>query len=295
MVVLVVNANSRSLQTSDAREAFVGMVARVLPQASVRFAEEGRDIERHAREAIADGATLIAAGGGDGTVNSIAGLLAGTRVILGVLPMGTLNHFAKDLGIPSDIEEAVRVLGDGRVVTVDVGEVNGRVFVNNSGLGLYPDMVHQRERWTQGASKWFAAVWEGVRALMRYRLLGVRIVVNGEKMLRRTPSIMVGNNAYALQALASPTRPRLDAGVLSLYVPHPTGRLRLVWFAIQALLWRSLPDSDFDATLTDSLIIESRRHQLRLSLDGEVTTMAPPLTYRSRAGALQVMTPKPVE
>ena len=293
MVVLVVNAHAKGMTTPDARAAFVELAARVLPHASVRFAESGDDVTRHATEALAEGASLVVAGGGDGTVSTIAGLLIGTRVTLGVLPLGTLNHFAKDVGIPEAIEAALGVVADGRVAEVDVGEVNGRMFLNNTGLGLYPDMVHQRDQRAPGASKWAAAIWEGLRALMRYRLLGVRIVVNGETLLRRTPAVMIGNNEYTLQSLAAPTRPRLDAGMLSLYVPHPTARLTLVWFAVRALLWRSLPEDRFDLSLTDSLTIESRRHQLRVSLDGEVTTMAPPLTYRSRPRALRVMVPAP--
>ena len=291
MVVLVVNAQAKGMTTPDARAAFLEMAARALPHASVKFAESGDDVARLAKEALADGATIIVAGGGDGTVSTIAALLMGTSVTLGVLPLGTLNHFAKDVGIPEAIDAALGMLAEGRVVEVDVGEVNGRMFLNNTGLGLYPDMVHQRDQRRPGASKWVAAVWEGLRALMRYRLLGVRIVVNGETLLRRTPAVMVGNNEYALQGVAAPTRPRLDAGLLALYVPHPTARLTLVWFAVRALFWRSLPDSQFDLSLTDSLTIESRRHQLRVSLDGEVTTMAPPLTYRSRPKALRVMVP----
>lgn len=276
----------------DARAAFVELAARVLPCASIKFAECGDDVTQHVSQALADGANIIVAGGGDGTVNTVAGLLIDTPATLGVLPLGTLNHFAKDVGMPAAMEEALRVFTDGSVVDVDVGEVNGRIFLNNTGLGLYPDMVHFREQRGEGASKWVAAFREGLRALMRYRLLGVRIMVNGESLLRRTPAVMVANNAYELQGLAAPIRPRLDEGILSLYVPHPRSRLTLVWFAVRALLWRSFPDSSFDLSLTDALTIESRRHQLRVSLDGEVTTMAPPLTYRSRPKALRVMVPK---
>ena len=294
MIYLIVNAHAKGMTTPDARTAFVELAARELPHASVSFAERGEDVPRLTLDAIAAGATIIVAGGGDGTVNAVAGLLMDTEVTLGVLPFGTLNHFARDVGMPEATEDALRVFSGGRVVDVDVGEVNGRIFLNNTGLGLYPEMVHQREqRQQKGAGKWTSAIREGLRALMRYRLLGVRIVLNGETLLRRTPAVMVGNNEYVLQGLVAPTRARLDAGMLSLYVPHPRARLTLVWFAFRALFWRSFPDDRFDLSLTDSLTIESRRHQLRVSLDGEVTTMAPPLTYRSRRKALRVMVPEP--
>src|SRR5205085_3689399 len=97
-------------------------------------------------------------GGGDGTQSAIASRLAGTQLVHGVLPLGTLNHFAKDLGIPLQLDEAVRTLAEGRVLEVDVGEVNGRVFINNSSLGLYPEIVRERElqQMRLGKSKWRA-------------------------------------------------------------------------------------------------------------------------------------------
>lgn len=105
-------------------------------EARIHVAREGTEVERLTRRALSNGARAIVAGGGDGTIAAIASQLAGTKLALGVLPLGTLNHFAKDLGIPLKPEEAARNVCEGRVVRVDVGEVNGRVFINNSGLGL---------------------------------------------------------------------------------------------------------------------------------------------------------------
>ena len=104
------------------------------------------DVSELVRAAVRRGATVVAAGGGDGTVNAVASVLVGTETTLGVLPLGTLNHFAKDIGIPLEMEEALAVLRDGKVQHVDVGTVSDRIFINNSGLGLYPDMVFNRER-----------------------------------------------------------------------------------------------------------------------------------------------------
>ena len=96
--------------------------------------------------AAPDRPDAIVVAGGDGTVNAAAGAAAGTDLLLGVLPMGTFNHFAKDLGLPTDLPGAAAALAQGDERQVDVGEVNGRVFVNNSALGVYPEMVAVRDR-----------------------------------------------------------------------------------------------------------------------------------------------------
>ena len=289
---IIANGSAKGMIAAEARAEFTELVARELPAARIRFAELGENVQDLARSAIAEGASVVVAGGGDGTVNAIASVLAGTDTVLGVLPLGTLNHFAKNLGLPAEIDGALRILAAGKTVSVDVGAVNDRIFVNNSGLGLYPDVVHSRERrHKQGAIGWTAALGASVKALFRYRLLGIRVVVHGTQLLRRTPSVFVGNNEYSIQGFLEPTRTRLDAGVLCLYIPHPRGRLKFLWFAVRALFGKSHPDSEFDMTLTDALTIESRHHHLRVSLDGEVTLMAPPLKYSSRHNALQVIVP----
>jgi diacylglycerol kinase family enzyme len=107
--------------------------------------QQGANIIEIASKAVQDGARMVVAGGGDGTISSVASRLADTGVVLGVLPLGTLNHFAKDLDIPLDLDGALDVIARGRVMAVDAGEVNGRLFINNSGLGLYPDVVRDRE------------------------------------------------------------------------------------------------------------------------------------------------------
>src|SRR5205823_8463154 len=116
----------------------------------------------------------------------------------GVLPLGTLNHFAKDLGIPLELPDAVRNLVSGQPMAVDVGEVNGRIFLNNSGLGLYPDIVHDREKQQRrlGRGKWPAAVWAALAALRRFPFLSMRVTADGQRLARRTPFVFIGNNAY---------------------------------------------------------------------------------------------------
>ena len=135
--------------------------------ARVSVARGGDEVTELVRRALTNGVRAVVAGGGDGTVGSVAGTLAGTDRPLGVLPLGTLNHFAKDLGLPLELAGAARVVCEGREASVDVGEVNGRVFVNNSSLGLYPRIVRRRERLQarEGSGKWSAFPRSALRPL----------------------------------------------------------------------------------------------------------------------------------
>lgn len=114
-------------------------------EAQVVLAANGGEMTAAARKALAAASDVVVAAGGDGTINAVASVLAGSGVPFGVLPLGTLNHFAKDIGMPLELEEAVRTIGAGRTRRVDVGQVNDRIFLNNSSLGLYPDIVHDRD------------------------------------------------------------------------------------------------------------------------------------------------------
>jgi diacylglycerol kinase family enzyme len=261
--------------------------------ADVTLARNGAGIIAAAEAAVAAGATIVVAGGGDGTINAVASALVGSGVHFGVLPLGTLNHFAKDLGIPLDLDEAIRNVCAGRVRQVDVGEVNGRIFLNNSSLGLYPDIVRDRERQQRrlGRGKWPAAAWATVAALRRYPFLSVRMKVGGVEHARRTPFVFIGNNEYTMAGFSIGERSRLDGGTLSLYVAQRPGRLGLLRFAWRALLGRLAQERDFDVMLATDLEISTRHKRLRVATDGEVNVMPTPLVYRIRPGALHVIAP----
>jgi len=264
--------------------------------AEVELAQGGDEIAAAVGNAIARRPPLIVAGGGDGTVSTVAAALVDTGIAFGVLPLGTLNHFARDAGIPLELEQAVAVLAHGRAAPVDVGEVNGRIFVNNSGLGLYPDIVRDRERQQKrlGRGKWPAFLWAMLAALRRYPFLGVRLVIDGEEVVRRTPFVFIGNNEYRMEGFAIGERSRMDDGRLSLYVAQRPGRWRLLQLAIRAVTGRLRQARDFDAVLATEIVVQSKKKRLRVATDGEVTVMTPPLQYRIRPASLVVMRP-PIE
>jgi len=130
--------NGASVHAEAARALIARVSSELGTQARVIVTRTRDELVPSARRAVSEKNSRVAAGGGDGTVNAVAGAVAGTDTALGVLPIGTLNHFAKDAGIPLELEDAVRNFFTGRVVKLDVGEVNGRVFVNNSGIGVIP-------------------------------------------------------------------------------------------------------------------------------------------------------------
>jgi diacylglycerol kinase family enzyme len=259
--------------------------------ARVALAHDGAELAALIEAAIARRPDVIVAGGGDGTISTVAGALAGGTIALGVLPLGTLNHFAKDLGLPLELEAAIARIANGPVRPIDVGEVNGRIFINNSSLGLYPEIVHHREQQRRrlGRSKWTALVWASLAALRRFPFLNVRLVVDGSERRRRTPLVFVGNNEYRMEGFAIGERARLDGGHLNLYVTQRAGRLRLLQLALRALLGRLKQARDFEAMPATEILIESRHRRLRVATDGEITFMTPPLRYRIRPGVLPVI------
>ena len=259
--------------------------------ASVVLAHGGAELSTRIDEAIARRPDVIVAGGGDGTVSSVAAALADGTIALGVLPLGTLNHFEKDLGLPLELEAAVERVARGAIERVDIGEVNGRVFINNSSLGLYPAIVRDRElqRKRLGRGKWPALAWASLSALRRFPFLSARLSVDGVERRLRTPFVFIGNNEYLMEGFAIGERDRLDDGRLSVYVVQRASRASLLLLALRALVGRLKQARDFEAMLAGEIVVESRHRRLRVATDGEITLMAPPLRYRIRPKALLVV------
>lgn len=293
---IIANGGAKVMADEGERTRLTDACMKRYPDAHVKFADKGHSVGDLVRSSIDEGASLIAAAGGDGTINAVASELYKTHIVLGVLPMGTLNHFSRDLGIPEVLEEALDVLDSGNVDLVDVGTVNDRIFLNNSGLGLYPDMVHNRvQRQKRGLGKWPAVFIESARAFARYRLLQLSIEVKGKTLHRRTPAVFVGNNEYSLEGTLASKRTSLNGGCLSLYVPNNQTRAGLLWLSIRAFFGSPKADETFDKIVTDNLTIRTRKHSVRVSLDGEVVVMQQPLQYCAKPKALKVMLPRNVE
>jgi diacylglycerol kinase family enzyme len=292
---VIINASAGSGHCAQWSAALTDKFKALDFEPTITLAESGAELIAAAAKARELGVAIVVAGGGDGTINAVASQLVGSETVLGVLPLGTLNHFAKDLGIPLELDQAIVNLAHGRSLRIDVGEVNERIFLNNSSLGLYPDIVRDREKQQRrlGRGKWLACGWATLAALRRYPFLSVRLMVDGERHARRTPFVFIGNNEYVMQGFDIGARRRLDGGALSLYVAQRPGRLGLLRLALHALFGRLAQAADFDVLLAPDIEIATHHKRLRVATDGEVTIMATPLRYRIRAGALAVMVPVP--
>jgi len=243
-----------------------------------------------ASKAAGEGCRLVVAAGGDGTVSAVASALAGTEVSMGVLPLGTLNHFAKDLGLPLDIGRAADIIARGKTVRVDVGSVNGRTFVNNSSIGIYPNIVVVRERERRrGRGKWTAFLKATWATLKRSPFWTVRVEAQGRRIQRKTPFVFVGNNEYEIQGLEIGKRSSVSAGRLFVYVAAPVTRAGLIWMAVTALFGHLDRTRSLEMFGVEEAWIDTRHKHVRVSTDGEVTLMRSPLHYRLLPGALKVV------
>lgn len=263
------------------------------------LAQGGEEITGAARAARDAGASRVLAGGGDGTVSAVASVLAGSDIPLGILPLGTLNHFARDLGVPLDPEAAVQTVLAGHTTAVDLGEVNGRVFLNNASLGLYPQTVRLRQRYrARGYWKWLIAALVTMGVLRRYHSMAVRIDREGEVALRRTPIVFVGNNEYRAAGFLAGTRDSLTGGSLAIYVVntggrrHPLRLIRLAWHIVRGI---ALDGDHLELLPAREAAVDTTRPRVYMALDGEVELFETPLLFRIRPAALRVFVPQDSE
>ena len=274
-----------------------GKVAAALEAAGIEAAieaVEGDAIEQRSRAALGQGARLIIVGGGDGSISAAAQALADSDASLGILPLGTLNHLARDLGLPRDLTEAAKVIASGRPRAIDVAEVNGRIFVNNAAVGLYPLMVVDREAQQQrlGRSKRLAMLVASLRTLLRFHHQRLTLSADGGDARVDTPLLLVGNDDYRLAVPGAGRRERLDGGRLSLFVlrkKHVPGFLAAV---ARALVGLTRDNDMLRIAGVERLSVDSRRSGVRLALDGEPVDLRPPLEFRIRPKALKVIVPQ---
>jgi diacylglycerol kinase family enzyme len=257
----------------------------------------GEEICDAARAAVKAGVDAVVAGGGDGTIRAVASVLVGGKVPLGVLPLGTLNHFAGGLKIPTDIEAAVHLVGEGEVRSLDVGEVNDEIFLNNSSLGFYPPIVQARDQEMKSSKhgKWVSMAIATFKLLPRLSSLHVRLSSGDWQVDRKTEVLFVGNNEYVLNAFVHDAPDRLDSnGSLYVYLARSRSRLGLVGIALTGLVrdvkqTRMVEDWKFP-----ELKVEVRgKRAIPVAFDGEVSRLRSPLIYRSRPKALPVIVPPP--
>jgi YegS/Rv2252/BmrU family lipid kinase len=292
-IEVIVNAGSGSVEAEETRRELIELFKENGVEANIHLAKTGGELVELAKLLAAGGAETIVAGGGDGTVSAVAGEVLKANKILGVLPLGTLNNFSKDLRIPQDLAEAVRVVAEGSVKIIDAGEVNGRIFINNSSIGLYPNIVRRREkRQRLGYGKWRAAFWAALKILKLSPFFAVRLATENHRRIVKTPFVFVGNNEYEMDFFNIGRREKLDDGKLSVYFLHRSGRKGLFLLALRLIFGRLRQTKDFDAINAAEITIETRRKRILVAFDGEVEKLATPLRYKIHPKVLRVIVPR---
>ena len=281
-----------------AADAKIGeKVAGALSQAGVDAEVElveGGDCAVRCRSIAERGDELLVVGGGDGTIGAAASALVGTKTVLGILPLGTLNHFARDLGIPTKLEDAAKLIAERRDRKVDVAEMNGRIFINNSAIGLYPLLVVDRDsqRRRLGRSKAAAMLVASIRTLFRFGHQRLVLTIDDRNAQIDTPLLFVGNNDYRMDLAAAGQRDSLEGGRLCVLVMRKKTRRGFIAATFRALLGRSRTDDMVRLDDAERLRVSSRKRMIAVSLDGEVARVELPLEYKIRPKALRVTAPR---
>jgi diacylglycerol kinase family enzyme len=274
--------------------------------------DDARELERRARDRLGDVETLwlepgvelgaaieratregraVVATGGDGTVNAVAQHIVGTDGIIAVLPAGTLNHFARDLGV-GDPDEALDALERGRVTRIDAGRSSDRIFVNNAGLGLYPELVYERERHEHRVGKWRAGIAAARRILQTAEPVVGTITADGDRKALLAWAVFVGNNRFGTQTGRIGTRERLDRGVLDLRLltvgRRRVSRTRFAWRVLRSRQWRGRRLVQREARRVEVQIVGQPR---LVSWDGESGGPVSDVEFEILPGALRAIAP----
>lgn len=252
------------------------------------------------RAALAEGFGTVVACGGDGTVAAVADTLwsegAAGATRMGVIPAGTFNFFARGLGIPQEIDAAVAVLAGGFARPVQVGTVNGRVFLNNASIGLYPRILREREaiyeRW--GRSR-IAAHWSVLRTVLTMRGgMDLEITDAMGRRAEHTPLAFVMNSPYQLDFLGIEGAERLRGGELALLIAPETSLMAILRGALRLGARRAERHVDYAIRFAPAFTIMPAKRRLLTARDGERDTMTAPLDYRAEPGALSIIGPEAV-
>ncbi|NMG41211.1 diacylglycerol kinase [Chelativorans sp. ZYF759] len=257
-------------------------------------ADADRPLAERIAEAVASDAEVLVAAGGDGTVTALAGAMIDSDKALAILPMGTANLLARDLAIPLDLDEWLEGSAGMRVRHIDVGFVNGHLFLHKVVIGFVPGIAAGREllRGRESFVAKLAFMRYFFRRLFRSRRLAVEIAhSDGERRIHRVQAVAVASNAYAEGFARFFSRPRLDAGILTLYIlKHlSVGDLLRLCFGFLLGRWRS--DDALQVESVEDVTIRSRKKSLNVMLDGEIVAIEPPLAFSIRPGALKVLAP----
>ena len=259
--------------------------------------EGAADAERQAQaaiEAAREDPQVIVAAGGDGTINLVAGLVLGSGLPFGVIPLGTFNYFARDLGIPLEPRAAAMALATGRIRRVHVARVNGHLFLNNASFGLYRQLLEERERMKQRFGRYkIIAAFSAVLTLCRFReVYRLHLELDGKPTVLRTPMLFFGLNSLQLENLDLDIARCTESGLIAVIALAPTSRWKMFGLALRGAL-HGLHDSAelrcHGASRVEVALPGRRR--TRVAVDGESVECSLPLQIEVQRDALPVLVP----
>ncbi len=293
-VCVVMNRGSGKKKYAELRALLKERLAPACGSYRLRESRKGSDLPALARQVAAEGYDLVIAAGGDGTQSAVAGALTGTDVIMGVLPGGTFNYFARDLGVGETIDDALDTILDARVEAVDVGDVNDLIFLNNVSLGAYPQILKTREgiyrRW--GRSR-LAAYWSVLVALRRLRRpMQLVARVDGQETRHTSALVFVARSAYQLDSFGLEGAAQIRRGEFAVLIAKAKRPLPLMRSALRMAMGKSAKDDDFELILTDALTIETPKRRQLVAHDGEKTVLNSPFRMQVRHDGLRVLLPR---
>jgi len=300
-VVVLVNSSAGALVGQDgAAEALAATLVDALKARNIAARAHlapGPELEASAQEAIATHAAAVLVAGGDGTIATVAGVLAGSPVPMAVVPLGTANLLARDLHMPEDPGAAVAALADGMLGAIDVGWVNDRPFLNNVVLGLMPNVARQRERvrGTMTPLLWARLLFRLAVAIRRHSRLRIALATDSGVTKVKTHALVVADNAYRPEPGLLVRRDSLGAGVLAIYAARHRTLGRMLRLAMGVVTGSWPADGDLVTDHASRLTVLVRRRVVRATVDGEVVLFRPPLRFRVQPGALRVWVPRTAE
>lgn len=264
------------------------------PKATLRRWKKGEDLGAFVRKAVDDGFTNIVAAGGDGTVMGVAQALVGTKANLGVIPLGTFNYFARGLGLPQEPEAAAKAILAGYSKPVSVGKVNDQLFLNNASVGIYPTILHQRERiYARWGRSRMLAHWSVLRTLIRFqRPMRMTLTADGAPQSLRTPLVFVARSAYQLQQFGLKGSKAISDDQFATFVVRGGTRWSLLMLTLRLATRSVVVGRDIDLIYASKIQLDIEKRAPRVAFDGEKARMQAPLSFWIEKHALNIIVPK---
>lgn len=301
---IVLNAGAGRDDADEAQQAIGGVLTQAGREHRFLRPPQSTELPSTARQAVqaaqACGGIVVAAGG-DGTINTVVNAVLGSGCTMGILPQGTFNYVGRTHGIPQDATEAARVLLTGTPQAVQVGLVNDRAFLVNASLGLYPQVLEDREAYKQrfGRSRWVAA-WSALVTLMQaHRPLRLELASHGEVRRIRTPTLFVGNNELQLRQIGIAEAPALSQGALVAITLRPVGTLAMAWLMLRGAFGQLGEARDVFSFAFESLSVQPAAplglRRVKVATDGELLRLRAPLRFRVAPEPLMLIKPAPAD